>query len=252
MLLLVDAVHSAAPNGGHRWVGSKAPMSPAFFQIPGLEETLEDDNAEFWASLLKHIASDAPDGGICSALDIGCHFGGLLERIATRWMPERLYGVETLDVARDKARSRLDGLAKQVVIVDSGEWSRIPDHAVDLTTCHEVLYLIEDVRSLMATVASRMCRGGRAYFVLGCHAENPVWPRWKVKLEAMGHRTYDHRPLDILSAGAHEGLVPSIRPLRDPGWVQYDPLRSDFSFPDARTLIDHHFQQKLLFRFVRP
>ena len=40
-----------------------------------------------------------------------------------------------------------------------------------------------------------------------------------------------------------------IRALRRSGWVTYDPLRADFRYPDVRTMFDHHYRHKLIFRF---
>ena len=54
------------------------------------------------------------------------------------------------------------------------------------------------------------------------------------------------------AAGAALGLVSSLRPLRQTGWVTHDPLRSDFTFPSASVMLDHHFKHKLLFRFLHP
>src|SRR5262249_44613845 len=126
------------------------------------------------------------------------------------------------------------------------------DAAVDLVTCHEVLYLEPDLRAFMANVHRVLSPSGRVYIVLGCHAENPVWAHWKPRLEALGHRVYDHRPMDILAEGAALGFLPSLRPLRRTGWVTYNPLRSDFPFPSAAGMLDHHFKHKLLFRFMHP
>lgn len=227
--------------------GSGTPGGP--FRNPLLERTLEDDNAVFWAALLERIGADYSARKVKSVLDIGCHYGGLLELMARCWSPNALFGIEPLLEARAKAQERLFGLAERVAILSPDEWSQIPLRSLSLITCHEVLYLVEDLPTLMGQVASRLGESGHAYFVLGCHAENPIWPLWKPKLAAMGLQTYDHSPMDILAAGARYRLQPSIQPLRTQGWIDYNPLLAEFSFPDAETLIKHHFQHKLLFRF---
>ncbi len=95
--------------------------------------------------------------------------------------------------------------------------------------------------------------GGFAYIVSGCHTENPLWSEWKQDLEQQGHIVYDYAPLDLIEAGAEAGLSPSIRPLRESGWVHYNPTDQDqFRYPSASLLLEHQFKHKLLFRFQRP
>lgn len=226
-------------------------MRSGFFDNPVDDANLEGANAVFWSAMLDHIANDLSGRRPRSVLDIGCHAGGLLARISERWRPTELFGIEPIPSLRQRAESRLHGQAESVVIVDSGGWDRIPIHRVDLVTCHEVLYLIDDVQGLMASVAARLTQGGGAYFVLGCHIENPTWPRWKRELQTMGHQVHDHSPLDVLTAGVRAGLAAATRPLRADGWVQLDPTRSEFAFTSVAEAVDHHFRQKLLFRFVR-
>jgi SAM-dependent methyltransferase len=137
-----------------------------------------------------------------------------------------------------------------VSVLDPSAWPTIPASSFDLVTCHEALYLVPDLREFMGRVRRVLSRSGRAYIVLGCHTENPVWADWKPRLEALGHRVYDHRPMDILAAGATLGLLPSVRPLRAAGWVTHNPLQGEFSFPGVGAMFDHHFKHKLLFRFV--
>lgn len=173
-----------------------------------------------------------------------------MTRIVKVWNPQRAWGIEPLAPARTRAAARLKGAAPDMRILDVVEWHEVPDGAFDIVTCHEMLYLEPHLRAFMANVRRVLSPSGRAYIVLGCHAENPVWPQWKPKLQALGHRVYDHYPMDILAAGASLGLLPSLRPLRETGWITHDPLRSGFSFASAGAMLDHHFRHKLLFRFI--
>jgi len=226
-------------------------MPGSYFFSADEDERLAATNSDFWDSLIEHIRGDCSDEPPGSILDIGCHYGGLLSRLVACWKPQRAYGVEPLAPARRRAAARLDGLAPDTRVLDVSEWSSVPDAAFDLVTCHEVLYLEPDLRGFMANIHRALSASGRAYVVLGCHADNPVWVHWKPRLEALGHRVYDHRPMDILAAGAALGLLPALRPLRQTGWITHDPLRSQFTFPSAAAMLDHHFKHKLLFRFMR-
>jgi SAM-dependent methyltransferase len=227
-------------------------MRSSFFSNTGEDEQLEVTNSAFWDSLIDHIREDCTGAPPHSLLDVGCHYGGLLARLVSIWQARCVWGIEPMKAARLRATARLGKLAPEVRFVDNADWAHVPAMTFDLVTCHEVLYFEPDLHAFMVNVERVMSRSGRLYVVLGCHAENPVWAVWKPQLEAIGHRVYDHRPMDILAAGAKLGLVPSLRPLRRTGWITHDPTRSEFSFPSAGVMVDHHFKHKLLFRFMRP
>ncbi|HVF59746.1 MAG TPA: class I SAM-dependent methyltransferase [Thermoanaerobaculia bacterium] len=219
----------------------------AFFGDPALDNDLPRVNKAFWSSLIRHIERDC-DSPPRVILDIGCHAGGLLHELSRRFAPIELLGIEPLAALRVAASRRLDGAAATVRLLDTLEWELIPTGTIELITSHEVLYLEPDVRDLMKRIRRVLAPGGAAYVVLGCHAENPLWHIWKTKLIAAGQRVYDHMPVEIMEAASSAGLLPSVQPLRCSGWVTYDPLRADFRYPDVRTMFDHHFRYKLIFR----
>lgn len=227
-------------------------MRSRFFHSQEDEEHLEASNEVFWNCLLQHIHEDDWLHPPCTALDIGCHRGGLMLRLLGRWQLRSIYGIEPIAEAREHAALRLGGLVPSVELLDVSGWERIPEGCIDLVTCHEMLYLEPDVSGFMARLQRVLSQGGRAYVVLGCHTENPVWPLWRPVLEGMGHHVYSHSPMDILAAAGAQGLLPSVRPLRTSGWITHDPRLSTFSFPSVGDMMNHHFKHKLLFRFMRP
>jgi SAM-dependent methyltransferase len=218
-----------------------------FFGDPELDSDLPKANEVFWASMIGHIEQDfsVPPRVI---LDIGCHTGGLLHRLNQRFSPAELFGVEPLAAARLAASRGFDGSVPRVWLLDPSEWDRIPSGAVDLITSHETLYLEPDVHDFMKRVRRVLAPTGSAYLVLGCHSENPLWEIWKAQMLADGHRVYDHLPLEIMKDASSEGLLPSVQPLRSSGWITYDPVRAKFLYPDLRTMLDHHYRYKLIFR----
>jgi SAM-dependent methyltransferase len=218
-----------------------------FFSDPALDDELPAVNESFWSTMIAHIERDglqAPK----SILDIGCHTGGLLQQLSRRFHPSALVGIEPLAAARVAAAQRLSKAAESVTLLDHTEWALVPAGGSDLITSHETLYLEGDVRGFMKRVRTALAKAGSAYVVLGCHSENPLWQEWKVPLIDAGHQVYDHAPLDIMEAAASAGLLPSVQPLRRSGWVTYDPVRADFQYPDVKTMFDHHYRHKLIFR----
>jgi SAM-dependent methyltransferase len=219
-----------------------------FFGDPAHDDELPEVNEAFWSALIGHIENDSnPLPGVI--LDVGCHTGALLEALGRRFAPHGLFGIEPLSSARAAASRRLEGIAATVTLLDITEWDRVPTCAIDLIVSHEMLYLEPDVPHFMRRIRRVLRPGGVAYVVLGCHSENPLWQTWKAPLIAMGHRVYDHVPIEIMEAASAADLVPSVQPLRRSGWVTYDPLQAEFRYPSVRAMLDHHYVHKLLFRF---
>lgn len=217
----------------------------SFFGDAELDASLPAANSVFWAALLGHIEQDAGREP-AAILDLGCHSGGLLALLGERFPGARLIGVEPVHTLRAEAASRLcDESARTLLLGGAGE---VRQGSIDLLVCHEVLYLVPDLAGAMRDIARSLAPGGTAWVVLGCHSENPVWAEWKALLAAGGTRAYDHSPFDLLTAASKAGMAAQVQPLRRTGWIRYDPSAAVFPFPDARSMFEHHYRHKLLFR----
>ena len=211
----------------------------------------EQANEIFWQSLLGHIRRESGGVPIDAVLDVGCHYGGLLAKLAFALRPERLTGIEPVRRCRERALFRLRALAPTVALLPPKRWAEVPAGSVDLVTCHEVLHLLEDLPNLFGNIA-RVLRGtGSAFIVAGCHTENPVWEAWSAKLRDSGQTVFDRTPFDILRAGAGAGLHGALRPLRRDGWIIYGPDDAAFQYRSIGDLLDHQYRCKLLFRFLK-
>lgn len=219
-----------------------------FYGDPALDDDLPLVNEAFWSSLIQHIQGDRPKAPR-AILDIGCHTGGLLFELNRVFTPSTLMGIEPLADARLAAAKRLANVPATVTLSDVDGWDQVAARSIDLVTSHETLYLEPVLSDFMSHVHRVLSHDGAAYVVLGSHSENPLWQTWKKPIVEAGNTVYDHAPLDIMAAASSAGLLPSVQPLRRSGWVTYDPLRADFRYPDARTMFDHHYRHKLIFRF---
>lgn len=231
---------------------SGEPTDDSFFGTLAEDEELERANHLFWRALLDHARTEMNGQRVRAVLDIGCHFGGLLDRLCQAFQPREVFGVEPLDGARERARFRLARSGASVTLVPPDRWDAIPDDAVDLATCHEVLHLIADVPRFMARVARVLRPGGCALLVLGSHSENPTWTRWKSIMLDQGIEVHDHAPLDILAHASRAGLATALRPLRRDGWVIYDPTVARYPYDSMAEMLDHQYRHKLLFRLLAP
>ncbi len=218
---------------------------------PEDDPSLEQANEIFWQSLLGHIRRESGGAPLDGVLDVGCHYGGLLAKLAHAFRPERLTGIEPVRRCRERALFRLRALAPKVTMLPPERWAEVPAGSVDFVTCHEVLHLIEDLPDLFGHIA-RVLRGtGSAFVVAGCHTESPVWKAWSAKLRDAGQTVFDRTPFDILRAAGGAGLRGALRPLRREGWIIYDPGNAAFEYPSIGDLLDHQYRCKLLFRFVK-
>jgi SAM-dependent methyltransferase len=213
-------------------------------------DSLELDNEGFWQALLGHVVEDHGVRERLTLLDVGCHRGGLLVRAATRLSVETLVGIEPLTNEREIAARRWSAHARVARTFAPEQWAEVAASSVDVVLCHEVLYLVSPLAPLMANLRRCLRSNGAAYVVLGCHTENPIWPRWRQLLRESGVQTFDYSPFDIINAASDAGLATSIRPLRRDGWVRYEPRRATYGFETAGELFDHHYRHKLLFRMV--
>ena len=213
---------------------------------------LGERNIHFWRALAGHIQADRSVQPEATVLDIGCHRGGLLELMYERFKPRKLVGLEPLVSARRAAVQHLARFQSEIELFGAEGWSEIPDGSVDLVLGHEVLQYVGDLSLVMAEIRRVLAPNRFAYFVLGCHPENPLWADWRRHLEEIGHTVYDHSPLELMACGARLGLESAVRPLRDTGWAYHDPsMPGAFSYPSVGALLDHQFRHKLLFRFER-
>jgi SAM-dependent methyltransferase len=223
---------------------------PSQFHSFENDVSLEQSNQIFWGALIDHVKRDI-SGSPSSILDVGCHHGGLLERLAGLLHPKSLNGIEPLSHCRERAIFRLKKLASDLKILPPERWTEVRSNSVDLLTCHEVLHMVEDLSGLFHQISRTLKDDGIAYIVVGCHTENPVWPRWKAQLQDKGEVVFDHSPLDILNAASDVGMKGILRPLRRDGWVVYTPSQAVFEYSSVRELFDHQYFHKLLFRFTK-
>ena len=244
-------------NAGARLLATALSVNAMTVVIPvsalsALEDdtSLEHANQIFWSSLLEHVKAEIR-GPVESILDVGCHHGGLLVRLAALLHPRHITGVEPSTHSRERTLFRLRSLAPSVAVLPPERWSEIPTASVNLLTCHEVLHLVEDLPGLFHQISRTLRAGGAAFVVAGCHTENPLWPRWSEQLRADGQIVVDRAPFDILRAGISAGLSGALRPLRRDGWIIYDPDHAAFTYSTAEELLDHQYRHKLLFRFVK-
>ena len=222
----------------------------SFFADENQDRDLKIANGPLWDVLIRIIEEDRSLCPSSTIVDVGCHSGGFLDRVISRWSLREVYAIEPVERLRFEAAALLAKHPACSLTIEAPEnWKTIPTGGVDLITCQEVLYLVSDLPGLFREFRQVLTSGGAAYLTLGCHVENPLWYRWREVLIGQGIEVFDHEPLKILSMAEDCGFWPSIRPLRTDGWISYAPSEAQFPVGDVASLIAHHFRHKLLFRF---
>ncbi|MDE2916666.1 MAG: class I SAM-dependent methyltransferase [Paracoccaceae bacterium] len=215
------------------------------------KDTLERSNRIFWQSLLDHIRKDVQGRPVNTILDVGCHEGGLLEKLASTFHPLELIGIEPVIEFRERTRFRLRPLNPKARILPPENWFEVSERSVDLLTCHEVLHLLEDLTEFFVNIERVLCNYGSAFVVSGCHTDNPAWEYWSKQLRNSGQVVFNRTPFEIINQAIEAGLQCEFRPLRRDGWIIFDPEKSWSKFTSINTLIDHQYRNKLLFRLSR-
>ena len=216
------------------------------------DQLLAPRNKLFWQALIGHIRADGTHQPNQTVLDIGCHHGGLLKLLYEQFKCTNLIGIEPLLKARKIANSQLSALPVDSRIICKSQWSLIPSSSVDLIVCHEVLQFVEDIEQLLNNCFNVLRNGGFAYFVLGCHSENPLWETWRQALQQINHQTFNHSPIEIIKTANKVGFASAVRPLRNTGWIHYDADESQsFSYPSIHALFEHQYKHKIIFRFEK-
>lgn len=232
-----------------------------FFDKAG-DQRMEKQNQEHWNALIRRIDYAIKQGeemrppvqslprGTWDVLDIGCHTGGLLKMIESRYgFPAvNLHGVEPLHYARDIAshRATKDGGSFFENLED------VPDQSMDLIVSHETLYLVEDLTEWVSELKRILNPEGGAFIALGSHAENSAWMRWRPVLKAEHqHESWAHYPMEILDIGENLGFEMEVGPLHpETTYVKrYSPPEDGWGdFKTVEEMLEHR-RKKLVFVF---
>ena len=213
---------------------------------PSEEDGMTDEHAWIWREMIRCIPQT--DLSQHRVLDIGCNQGGFLRLLHDTRPFAAGVGV---DLARDrialanaaKGDRPLDYIATQT-LADAGE-------GFDLAFSHEVIYLIEDLDDHARQVMSALAPGGHYDAVTCCHADNPLWPRWRDKINAFSNIDVpSHSVAQIAQAFRNAGFDVAIsRFLASTAIPDEGP--SDY-FPTELDRLDIYCTWKLCFRCHRP
>lgn len=188
-----------------------------------------------------------PDLSSVRVLDIGCNQGGFLRMLYDQRPFASGVGI---DIARD--RVALANAAKGNRPLQYVASSQIEDagDGFDLAFSHEVIYLIEDLQAHARQVGKVLKTGGHYDAVTCCHADSPLWAKWRPKIAQFSNVSVpNHSVADIASAFRSEGFEVSISRFLENSFIPTEPPTDYFSTDIER--LDTYTKWKLCFRCVK-
>lgn len=210
------------------------------------EDHMGPGHESMWRHFIRSLPED--DLSASAVLDFGCNQGGFL-RLLHELKPFR-HGLG-LDIAVDSvavANANKGGLPVDYEIV--GDLTPYAGR-FDLATSYEVVYLLPDLAAHAAQMMTLLRSGGVYYAVTGCHAGNPLWPRWREMIaEISAIPVPDHTPEAIVGAFRDAGFTASAKHFRYDGFVKL----SDFGgqYDTVAQALDQPDRIALMFRFEKP
>lgn len=213
---------------------------------PAEENEMGPGHEPMWRHFIKRLPHD--DLSDCNVLDFGCNQGRFL-RLLHALKPFR-YGLG-LDIAVDSIAVANAG--KGDLPIDYEVVGDLARHAerFDVATSYEVIYLIGDLAAHAEQMMTLLRDGGVYYAVTGCHAGNPLWPRWREMISEISTIPVpDNTPEDIVGAFRAAGFVASAKHFRYDGFVKL----SDFGgqYDTVAQALDQSDRIALMFRFEKP
>lgn len=212
---------------------------------PSEEDSMTDEHVWIWQEMINIIPQ--PDLSSVRVLDIGCNQGGFLRKLYDQRPFASGVGI---DIARD--RVALANAAKgdrPLQYVASSQPEDAGD-GFDLAFSHEVIYLIEDLQAHARQVGKVLKTGGHYDAVTCCHADSPLWAKWRPKIAQFSNvGVPNHSVADIASAFRSEGFEVSISRFLANSFIPTEPP-TDY-FPTDIKRLDTYTKWKLCFRCVK-
>lgn len=167
------------------------------------ERWRDDRGRTSYEVLVEAVDAIAPTGRV---LDLACGDGYLLAMLERRGLCE-LVGVDRSAQELAAARERLGPNVE--LVCDDARALTLPDHSVEVVTCHMALMLMAPISRVLSEIARVLVPGGHVLAVV-CRAFNgPLWEIYRRQLQ----RVTADAGLDRLRLGDHR--VFSVEGIRE-------------------------------------
>ena len=211
---------------------------------PADEESMGAAHAPIWRRMIDLAAPDLRDAAV---LDFGCNQGGFLRLLYDRHPYRAAVGIDLAHESVARAELLKGHRPVEYRVADrAASLGRVFDHAFS----HEVIYLLPDVAAHAADLRAALRPGGTYIAAMGCHVDNPLWPRWRKTIaESSAIPIYDHSLDEVARAFSEAGFTVAVRPLDLDAFMPVTV--GGATFPKVVDQVRYYSRDKVLFRFGR-
>lgn len=209
------------------------------------EDAMNHEHGPFWRRMIELMAERDLAGK--RVLDFGCNQGGFLRLLYHSHAYREALGVDLAASSVARANALAGPVPARYEVRESLAGL---EAGFDVALSHEVLYLLPDLDRHAREIHASLRPGGVYYAAIGCHTDNPRWPRWRETIAPTSNlAVQDHSLDDVNRAFAKAGFAVFARPFRIEEFV---PLADgDFTDGVAATL-SYYATTKTLFRCIKP
>jgi SAM-dependent methyltransferase len=217
-----------------------------YWDDPARERHMQHEHAPAWLAMIARMEERDLRGK--EVLDFGCSQGGFL-RLLYDLKPFR--GGLGVDIARKSVEEAAKLNGARPCEYETIDALRSKGDAFDLAFSHEVVYLLPDLAAHAKEIHRLLKPAGVYYLAIGCHTDNPLWPRWKNTVaEFSPVPPQDYSLRDIASAFQKNGFAVGVQRLACQGFFSYDAL-DDRYLKSPAELADFMTRDMMYFRLAR-
>ena len=211
---------------------------------PAEEDAMNHEHGPFWRRMIALLVERDLFGK--SVLDFGCNQGGLLRLLYHSHGYAEALGVDLAADSIARANALAGPVPARFEVRDSlaGLEGRF-----DVALSQEVLYLLPDLDRHAREIHACLKPGGVYYAGIGCHTDNPEWPRWRALIEPRSNLPVQSYSLDDFNrAFAGAGFKVYAQQYRIDEFV---PLSDDGVMGGVAATLHYYDAVKVLFRCIK-
>lgn len=208
-------------------------------------------NLIFWLAMIESLSR--PIERDDAILDFGCGSGLFLQLLYECGQYGQGFGIDTDAGAIEDAIRNLDQHGSFPITYQQATpqniLRRLQPAFFDMIFCQEVLWMNQQLRPIADTLFQLLKPGGSCYCTVGCHADNPLWPFRKDRLESQGHEPHTHYLDEIAQVFSAAGFVVGMRRLPLDGFIMFHPQATALNAGSFSKLVSTTYEHKMLFYF---
>jgi len=207
-----------------------------------------ESNFPFWFSMLKEADEVLDISKVKSVMDFGCGNGMFSQLVNYKYPHLNIYGVEI-----DPSLVEICNQNNQVSTINFIHYNEIKlIKNIDVVFSQEVVYTQKSIDMHAKEIFNVLNDGGYYIFTIGCHIDNPTWPKRRDKIRASEkYFAFDYSLKDIADAFFNVGFRVTIKrlPLHVP--IKYVP-NDNCEFDNIVDMLNSCEEQKTLFVMLKP